>query len=592
MFQQVLDPIFGSLALSAVFAALPLVLLFVLLGVFKVKAPFAALAALGLSLVLAIVGWGMPATQALSATAAGIVYGLFPILWILTNALWVYKLTVATPWFATFGRTIRSISNDLRILSILIAFCFGALLESLAGFGAPVAISAAMLIAAGMKPLKSAIVSLLANTAPVAFGAMAAPIFALAGVTGLPVSDLASMAGRQTPFIAMFVPLLLVILVDGKRGLKQTWPVAVVAGITFAAAQFVTANYFAVELTDVVASVLTMVAVLVMLKFWQPAEIIGMHDHDDVEGAGEPAAHSHIHEEDEVESGTPVTAATTAPAAGAATATVSKPAPALAAQALATADLSDTTRPAPAKILMSVAPYLVIMTIFSIAQIPVIKEWLAINGTVTFRWPGLDVVNPSGGPVASEEFHLDHLKAPGTLLFISGLITMALYKIPVRKAFAIYWATLKQLRWTIVTVTAVLGLSFVMNLSGQTNSLGVALASAGGFFVLLSPVIGWIGVALTGSDTSSNSLFGLLQVTAANEVGLPAVLMAAANSSAGVLGKMLSLQNLAVAAAAVGLEGSENTLFRKLLPWSLGMLVFITIIIVLQSTAVLGWMVP
>jgi lactate permease len=177
-------------------------------------------------------------------------------------------------------------------------------------------------------------------------------------------------------------------------------------------------------------------------------------------------------------------------------------------------------------------------------------------------------------------------------LFISGLITMALYKISVRKAFAIYWATLKQLRWTIVTVTAVLGLSFVMNLSGQTNSLGVALASAGGFFVLLSPVIGWIGVALTGSDTSSNSLFGLLQVTAANEVGLPAVLMAAANSSAGVLGKMLSLQNLAVAAAAVGLEGSENTLFRKLLPWSLGMLVFITIIIVLQSTAVLGWMVP
>jgi lactate permease len=592
MFQQVLDPIFGSLALSAVFAALPLVLLFVLLGVFRVKASYSALAALGLSLALAIIGWGMPVTQALSATAAGVVYGLFPIIWILANALWIYKLTVATPWFATFGRTIRSISNDLRILSILIAFCFGALLESLAGFGAPVAISAAMLIAAGMKPLKSAIVSLLANTAPVAFGAMAAPIFALAGVTGLPVQDLASMAGRQTPFIAMFVPLLLVILVDGTRGLKQTWPVAVVAGITFAAAQFVTANYFAVELTDVVASVLTMVAVLVMLKFWQPAEIIGMHDHDDVEGAGEPVPHSHTHDKLEADATTPATAAATGGASTPTAPTAPTAPPALAAQALATADLSDTTRPAPAKILMAVAPYLVIMTIFSIAQIPAIKEWLAMNGTVTFRWPGLDVVNPSGGPVASEEFHLDHLKAPGTLLFISGLITMALYKIPLRTSFAIYWATLKQLRWTIVTVTAVLGLSFVMNLSGQTNSLGVALASAGGFFVLLSPVIGWIGVALTGSDTSSNSLFGLLQVTAANEVGLPAVLMAAANSSAGVLGKMLSLQNLAVAAAAVGLEGSENTLFRRLLPWSVGMLVFITILIALQSTVVLGWMVP
>jgi len=588
MFQQVLDPIFGSLALSAVFAALPLVLLFVLLGVFKVKAPFAALAALGLSLVLAIIGWGMPVTQALSATAAGVVYGIFPIMWILANALWVYKLTVATPWFATFGRTIRSISNDLRILSILIAFCFGALLESLAGFGAPVAISAAMLIAAGMKPLKSAIVSLMANTAPVAFGAMAAPIFALAGVTGLPVSDLAAMAGRQTPFIAMFVPLLLVVMVDGKRGLRQTWPVALVAGITFGAAQFLTANYFAVELTDVVASVLTMVAVLVMLRFWQPAEIIGMHDHDDVEGAGEPVPHEHTHEEELVQVG----ATNPAGSDNGGTSKAHTAQPGLAAQALATADLSDSTRPAPGKILMSVAPYLIIMTIFSIAQIPMIKDWLAINGSVTFRWPGLDVVNPSGGPVASEEFHLDHLRAPGTLLFISGLIIMALYKINVRKALAIYWATLKQLRWTIVTVTAVLGLSFVMNLSGQTNSLGVALASAGGFFVLLSPVIGWIGVALTGSDTSSNSLFGLLQVTAANEVGLPAVLMAAANSSAGVLGKMLSLQNLAVAAAAVGLEGSENTLFRKLLPWSLGMLVFITILIVLQSTAVLGWMVP
>jgi len=197
MFQQQLDPVFGSLLISALVAAIPIVLLFVLLGVFRVKAPFAALAALALSITLAIVGWQMPPVQALSATAAGVFYGLFPILWILINALWVYKLTVATTWSEAFGRTIRSVSNDLRILSILIAFCFGALLESLAGFGAPVAISAAMLMAAGMVPFKAAIVSLLANTAPVAFGALAAPIFALAGVTGLPLRDLASMAGRD-----------------------------------------------------------------------------------------------------------------------------------------------------------------------------------------------------------------------------------------------------------------------------------------------------------------------------------------------------------------------------------------------------------
>ena len=534
MFQQELDPVFGSLALSALVAAIPIVLLFVLLGVFKVKAPYAALTALVLSIILAIVGWRMPPTQALSAAAAGMFYGVFPILWILINALWVYKLTVATPWSETFGRTIRSISNDLRILSILIAFCFGALLESLAGFGAPVAISAAMLLAAGMKPFKAAMVSLLANTAPVAFGALGAPIFALAGVTGLPLQDLASMAGRQTPFMAVLVPLLLVFLVDGRRGVRETWPVAVVAGLMFAIVQFLTSNFFAVELTDVFAAIATIVAVLAMLKLWHPSH--------------------------EVE----VTAA----------------------------DQEPVVRPPAREIVMSVAPYVVIILIFSIAQIPVVKAWLGEVGTVTFRWPGLNVVNASGDPVASQDIHFDHLKATGTLLFFSGVITTMLYRIRVGQALEIYGATLKQLRWTIVTVTAVLGLSFVMNLSGQTSTLGVALASAGGFFVVLSPIIGWIGVAITGSDTASNSLFGNLQVTAAAATGLPPVLMAAANSSAGVLGKMLSLQNLAVAAAAVGLEGSESQLFRKLLPWSLGLLALITILIVLQSTTVLGWMVP
>ncbi len=534
MFQQELDPVFGSLLVSALVAAIPIVLLFVLLGVFKVKAPFAAIAALVLSIILAIVGWRMPPVQALSATAAGIFYGLFPILWILINALWVYKLTVATPWSEAFGRTIRSISNDLRILSILIAFCFGALLESLAGFGAPVAISAAMLLAAGMKPFKAAIVSLLANTAPVAFGALAAPIFALVGVTGLPLHDLASMAGRQTPFMALLVPLVLVFLVDGRRGLKQTWPIALVAGIVFGGVQFLTSNFFAVELTDVFAAIATIIAVLVMLRFWKPAEIIGAEGADD----------------DKVQ------------------------------------------RPSAREIVMSVAPYVVIITIFSLAQIPVIKAWLGEVGSVTFRWPGLDVVNAAGDPIAAQEMHFDHLKATGTLLFLSGLITALLYRIGFRRGLSIYGATLTQLRWTIVTVTAVLGLSFVMNLSGQTATLGMALASAGGFFVVLSPVIGWLGVAITGSDTASNSLFGQLQVTAAAATGLPPVLMAAANSSAGVLGKMLSLQNLAVAAAAVGLEGSENQLFRKLLPWSLGLLALITILIVLQSTTVLGWMVP
>jgi lactate permease len=579
MFQQILDPIAGSLMLSALCAAIPLVLLFVLLGVFRVKAPKAAIASLVVSLILAVAGWQMPLNQALSATAAGIFYGLFPILWILVNALWIYKLTVATPWFEALGRTIRSISDDLRILSILIAFCFGALLESLAGFGAPVAISAAMLMAAGMKPLKSAVVSLLANTAPVAFGAMAAPIIALNGVTGLPLHDLSSMAGRQTPFIALLVPLLLVFIVDGRRGVKQAWPVALVAGVAFAVSQFITSNYFAVELTDVVAAVVTVAAVLVMLRFWKPKETIGMEGGVTSDGVQSVAAGA-----------APVGANASRGAVGSqeGTTAVSRRS---AGPAGSTAP-ADSIRPEPRHIWMAIAPYLIIITVFSIAQIPAIKSWLNQVGTVTFHWPGLDVADSAGKPVAATKFKLDHLKATGTLLLFSGLITMALYKITAGQAWRIYRETLVQLRWTIVTVTSVLALSFVMNLSGQTTTLGFALASAGGFFAVLSPLIGWIGVALTGSDTSSNSLFGQMQATAAQQTGLSPVLMAASNSSAGVMGKMLSLQNLAVASAAVGLDGSEGTLFRKLIGWSVGLLALITILILLQSTPVLGWMVP
>ncbi|WP_029112900.1 L-lactate permease [Mycobacterium sp. URHB0044] len=572
MFQQLAAPVGGSLLLSALCAALPLLVLFVLLGIFRVKAHQAALAGLLTSVALALFVWRMPVGQTLSATTEGFVYGLVPILWILVNALWIYKMTVATSWFDVLGRTIRSISNDLRILAIIVAFCFGALLESLAGFGAPVAITAAMLMAAGMKPLKSAAVSLLANTAPVAFGSMGTPIIALHGVTGIPLQDLSSMAGRQTPLIALLVPLLLVFIVDGWRGVRQTWPIAIVAGVTFGVAQFLTSNFVAVELTDVVASVATACAVLVMLRFWQPAEIIGIHDGAD--SADADGAHPTPTEARDLEDSSAGSGAT-----GPAT-------------AVAVVDEEATKRPATSHVWMAVAPYLVIIAVFSLAQIPALKDWLTAHGSVTFHWPGLDVVDTAGKAVGAQKFKLDHLKAAGSLLLLSGIISMAIYRISPRRALRLYGDTLVQLRWTIVTVTAVLGLSFVMNLSGQTATLGLALASAGGVFAAISPVLGWIGVALTGSDTSSNSLFGQLQVTAAEHTGLSPVLMAAANSSAGVMGKMLSLQNLAVASAAVGVVGSESALFRRLLGWSLALLAIITLLIVLQSTPILGWMVP
>lgn len=553
MFEQILDPVAGSLAASAVVATLPLALLFVMLGVFKIKAWKAALCALLLAMLLAAFVWRMPAVQMLSATAEGMFYGVIPILWILINALWIYRLTVVTGWFEILGARIRSISNDQRILAIIIAFCFGALLESLAGFGAPVAISAAMLMAAGMKPLKAALVSLLANTAPVAFGSMAAPIVALSAVTGIDMQTLSQMAGRQTPFIAVIVPFILVFLVDGRRGVKETWPIALVSGIVFAGAQFLTANYIAAEITDIVASVATVLAVLVMLRFWKPkSELAFTADEADLEEARALSRAGNT-------------------------------------QPIRTVDT--TTRTRSRLTFLSVVPYLVIIVVFGISQIPAVKTWLVSIGSVTFAWPGLNVVDAEGQPVGAQMFKLDHVKATGTLLLFAGILVVLVYKITLREALIAYRDTLVQLRFTVVVVVAVLGLAFVMNLSGQTASLGFALASAGGFFVFVSPLIGWIGVAITGSDTSSNSLFGLLQVTAANHVGMSPVLAAATNSSAGVLGKMLSPQNLAVAAAAVGLAGQEGAIFRKLLGWSLGLLVLFTLLVVAQTT-VLAWMVP
>ena len=550
-FQQVLDPAAGSLALSALVAAVPLTALFVMLGVFRFPAHRAALISLLLSIVIAVGVWRMPVVQAGSATLEGALYGLFPILWILINAIWVYRLTVVTGWFEVLGDRIRSISDDQRVQAILIAFCFGALLESLAGFGAPVAISAAMLMAAGMKPIKAAVVSLLANTAPVAFGAMAAPIITLSSVTGIDIHTLSQMAGRQTPFVAMVVPFILVFLVDGRRGVRQTWPIAAVAGATFGLAQFVTSNFIAVEITDIVAAVVTVAAVLATLRFWRPATPV-----IETEPSTTP--------EPEIGSsgGAPTITRVTTPIRGTKRSTLG-----------------------------AVAPYLIIIAVFSLSQLPVIKPWLAAHGTWAFHWPGLDVIDAAGKPLAVQTFKLDHLKATGTLLLLSGLIVMGVYRISPREALRAYRDTLVQLRYTVVTVTAVLALAFVMNLSGQTQSLGFALASAGSLFALLSPVIGWIGVAITGSDTSSNSLFGLLQATAAGHAGLSPVLMAATNSSAGVVGKMLSPQNLAVAAAAIGMVGKEGDIFRRLIWWSLGMLAAFTVLVYLQST-VLSWMVP
>ncbi|WP_416966694.1 L-lactate permease [Streptomyces sp. 4F14] len=565
MYRQVLDPLAGSLYWSALLAALPLLTLFVLLGVFRLRAQFAALAALALALCLAVWVWDMPGSQALSGAVEGAFYGLFPVLWILVNALWIYRMTEVTGWFAVLRRSFRTVSTDQRVQGILIAFCFGALIEALAGFGAPVAITAVMLVAVGIAPLKAATVALVANTAPVAFGSMAVPLTTLAGVTGLPLDDLGAMAGRQTPLIAVFVPLVLVFLLDGRRGVRETWPVAVVAGLTFAIAQFAAANYISVEVTDIVAGVVALVSVLGFLRVWQPALVTVGGGIDTYEGTAAIAG----------------VGADSRPGSLGRSGSAGGP---------GAAGDPGSEEAAKGSALMAFAPYLIIVALFALTQLGPVKDWLAVHGVVSFSWPGLDVQTPAGQQAGAVTFKLEHLKAAGTILLAAGLLTMALYRLGPGPAVKAYGATLHQLRWTVVTVTSVLALAWVMNLSGQTATLGTALAQTGAAFAFFSPIVGWLGVAVTGSDTSSNSLFGVLQVTAAHETGLDPVLLAAANSTGGVLGKMLSPQNLAVAAASIGMAGSESVIFRKVLGWSLGLLAGFALIVYLQSTPVLDWM--
>ena len=585
MFQQSLDPVGGSLALSALCAAVPLLTLFVLLGGLRLKAWVAGLISLGVALAVAIVLFGMPAGQALLAGTQGAAFGFFPILWIVINAIWVYNLTVATGHFDVLRRSFEKVSADQRIQAIIVAFCFGALLEALAGFGTPVAITVVMLMALGFEPIKAAAVALIANTAPVAFGALATPIVTLGTVTsgvsddpGLTVETLGAMVGRQTPILAVIVPLVLVYVVDGRRGVRQTWLPALISGIAFGLAQFVAANYISVPLADIVAALASAAAVVLLLRVWSPDEVLRAEDATGVRAGGSGTAHGG----DAMANAGAVVGAGHEHVGGSATG----------GGTTAGAGDSRTVSDSGGEVARAYAPYLVIIAIFSLASITAVKEFLAKEPfTYVFAWPGLEVLNAAGDPVSSTTYTFNWLPAAGTLMIFAGLITALILRISPARMLRTYADTYVELRSAIVTVMAVLALAYVMNLSGQTTSMGAWLAGAGGAFVVLSPILGWIGVAVTGSDTSANALFGALQVQTATRAGLDPVLMAAANSSGGVLGKMVSPQNLAIAAAAVGMAGREGDIFRKVLGWSLGMLALMCLIVFLQSTPVLGWMV-
>ncbi|MDN3483205.1 L-lactate permease [Arthrobacter sp. APC 3897] len=568
------DPVLNSVAVSALVALVPLLTFFVLLAYVKVKAHVAGGVALLVALAVAIFAFSMPAGLALLSASQGAVFGAFPVLWIVIMAIWLYQITVLSGRFEDLRRVFDVIGGgDVRVQAILVAFCFGGLLEALAGFGAPVAITATMLVALGIKPLKAAAAVLVANTAPVAFGAMAIPITTAASLTGLDAGHIGAVVGRQAPVLAVVVPLILVFILDGRRGVRDTWPAAVITGVAFAVAQVLCSTFFSYELTDIVAALAGLGAAVVFLKFWQPRGL---------EAARERMG---------------------LPALAAGSASVNAGGSGNRGRSTAVKDGDSLTR---SRTLLALFPYFLVILIFGIAKLwkwgADIPAFLA-STDIKVPWPWLHdrLLNDAGEPVSSTIYTFNWLSSPGTLLLMTGLIVCAVYaryddggrySMTVGNGVAEIFRTIWNMRWAGLTILSVLSLAYVMNFSGQTVSIGTWLAGTGAFFAFLSPVLGWIGTAVTGSDTSANALFARLQQTAGLEAGIDPNLLVAANTSGGVVGKLISPQNLAIAVTAVKLDGQESVLLRKVVGWSVGLLLVLCTLVYLQSTPILGWMLP
>ncbi|QIM21771.1 L-lactate permease [Phycicoccus sp. HDW14] len=570
-FRPELTPVGGSLTLSALVALLPLVTVFVTLGVLRWKAHWAGLTAVAVAVLVAWLAFGMPVHLAVLSATQGAAFGLFPIMWIVFTAILLYQVTVRSGRFEDLRATFHLISDDPRIQAIIIAFCFGGLLEALAGFGAPVAITGVMLMALGFSPLRAAAVVLLANTAPVAFGAVGTPIITAGTLTGIPYHEIGAYVGHQTPVLAAFVPLLLVLMAGGRRGVRETWPVAVVVGLTFAVAQWFAATYVSVELTDIIASLAGLAAAVLFLRVWQPR--------------GREVALEAMQVERERE------LASVGAAGSGGTGSGSAPADA---HAVSADELARRSRDlTPGRIVMALFPYLLVIAVFAVAKLVTpVKTWLATTD-VKVPWPGLsgEVLTLKGRPSAATTYTLPWLSSPGTMLLLCSLVVALVYAVGLGGWAAEARATVRRMRWAFLTVASMLALAYVMNFSGQTIVIGTWIAGTGALFAYLSPTLGWIGTAVTGSDTSANALFATLQQSAAQTASIDPTLLVASNTSGGVVGKMISPQNLTIAATSVGLLGREADILRKVLPWSIGLIVAMCLLVGLQST-VLSWMLP
>jgi lactate permease len=531
MFHQLLTPIGGSLPLSFLVAALPVATVLVLLGVARRPAWQASLAGVIVALVIAIGPWKMPAGMALDSTAAGVAFAVWPVMWIVFNALVIYNITVATGRFEDLRRwMIEHMPGDKRVVLVVIGFCFGALLEGVAGFGTPVAICSSLLIALGFPTLEALTFTLIFDTACVAFGALGVPVTTLAGVTGLPAHALGSMIGRQLPFMAFLLPFYVMTMYGGLKSIKALWPVLLVAGGSFALTQFVVSNYLDFTLTDVLSSLISLLVTVAFLKVWQPKP--------------DPAY------------------------------AVARP------EGLVTAGAAPTWQAWLPWIGLSLV--VILWTTFKVASF----------GDTKIPWPGLDkqvFITLYDKPYAAV-WDFQPL-ATGTAIFVSAVLTAAFLGMGPKGFLKACWVSWKQIRLAVLTVCLIVGLAYLMNYSGLTYTLGLAVSKAGPGFPILSAFLGWVAVFLSGSDTSGNALFGNLQVVAAKQLGLNPVLIAATNSSGGVMGKMISPQNIATGVAVTDLKGQEGVVLARTFKHSIILTLILGLLVVAQQY-LFPWMIP
>ncbi|WP_338820889.1 L-lactate permease [Acidovorax temperans] len=561
LWQQNYDPA-GNIWLSALVALIPIVFFFLALTKLRLKGYQAGTVTVLLALGVALLFYKMPVSAALASAVYGFFYGLWPIAWIIVAAVFLYKLSVKTGQFDVIRSSILSVTHDQRLQLILVGFCFGAFLEGAAGFGAPVAITAALLVGLGFKPLYAAGLCLIANTAPVAFGAMGIPIIVAGQVSGIDPFLIGQMAGRQLPFMTILVLFWIMAIMDGWRGVKETWPAVLVGGGSFALVQFLTANYIGPELPDITSAIVSLIALTAFLKVWQPKRIFRF---DTAEN-------------------------TTSQATGAKAPAAAKP------QAGAAAPLTAGA------IVKAWSPFIILTAMVTLWSLKPFKALFAAGGPlastiINIPVPMLDKLVAKMPPVVAQAtpygavYTFNWLAATGTAILIAAVLTIAFARFSPAKAVATLGETVRELVIPIYSIGMVLAFAFVANYSGLSATLALALAHTGQAFVFFSPFLGWIGVFLTGSDTSANALFGALQATTANQLGLSPVLTVAANTTGGVTGKMISPQSIAIACAAVGLAGKESDLFRFTVKHSLVFAAIIGIICTLQAY-VFTWMIP